>query len=108
MSTFPALVAGPWGAALAILGMALVTYACRVSGVVMMSRFRITQPIERALRALPGCIVVATILPLAVDGGPAAMLALGATILAMSLTGIELVAITAGLACVAALRALGI
>ena len=98
----------PWGAALAILGMMLVTYLCRASGVVLMSRVRITPRVERALRALPGSIVVATILPLAVDGGAPALLGLGATVLVMSLTGIELVAIGAGLACVALLRALGI
>ena len=98
----------PWGAALAILGMMLVTYLCRASGVVLMSRVRITPRVERALRALPGSIVVATILPLAVDGGAPALLGLGATVLVMSLAGIELVAIAAGLACVALLRALGI
>jgi uncharacterized membrane protein len=98
----------PWGAALAILGMMLVTYLCRASGVVLMSRVRITPRVERALRALPGSIVVATILPLAVDGGAPALLGLGATVLVMSLAGIELVAIGAGLACVALLRALGI
>jgi uncharacterized membrane protein len=88
--------------------MMLVTYLCRASGVVLMSRVRITPRVERALRALPGSIVVATILPLAVDGGAPALLGLGATVLVMSLAGIELVAIGAGLACVALLRALGI
>ncbi len=97
-------LASPWGAALAILGMMLVTYLCRASGVVLMSRVRITPRVERALRALPGSIVVATILPLAVDGGAPAMLGLAATVLAMSLARVELVAIAAGLACVALLR----
>lgn len=107
MSAWSSLLAGPWGAGLAVLGMALVTYACRASGVLLMSRVRITPRLERALRALPGSIVVATILPLGLDGGLAAMLGLGVTVLAMSLARIELVAIVAGLAAVALLRAAG-
>ena len=108
MSDGSALLAGPWGAGLAILAMAVATYACRVSGVALMSRLRITPRVERGLRALPGSIVVATILPLGLDGGPAAVLALAATVLAMSLARVELVAIAAGLATVAALRAAGL
>ena len=49
--------------------MAVATYLCRASGVVLMSRVTITPRVERALRALPGSIVTATILPLALDGG---------------------------------------
>ena len=108
MNTWFSGIGGTWGAGLAVLGMALVTYACRASGVVLMSRIRITPRVERALRALPGSIVVATILPLGLDGGPAAMLALGITVLAMSLARIELVAIVTGLAAVALLRSAGL
>jgi len=102
-----ALFAEPWGAALAIFGMTLVTYLCRAGGVAMMSRVRITPPIERALRALPGSIVVAAVLPLAADGGPAAMAGLAVTVIAMGLTRIELIAIGGGLGTVALLRAAG-
>ncbi len=108
MSAWSSLLAGPWGAGFAVVGMALVTYACRASGVVLMSRVRITSRVERALRALPGSIVVATVLPLGLDGGPAAMLGLGVTVLAMSLARIELAAIVAGLAAVALLRWAGL
>ena len=108
MNAWESGVAGAWGAVLAVLGMALVTYACRASGVVLMSRIRITPRVERALRALPGSIVVATVLPLGLDGGLAAMLGLGVTVLAMSLARIELVAIVAGLAAVALLRWAGL
>jgi uncharacterized membrane protein len=87
--------------------MAAITYLCRAAGVVLMSRVRITPPIERALQALPGSIVVATILPLATDGGPAAIAALAVTVVAMGLTRIELVAIAGGLGTVALLRAAG-
>jgi uncharacterized membrane protein len=107
MTGLSALLAGPWGAAVAVFGMTLVTYLCRASGVVLMSRIRITPRVERALRALPGSIVVATILPLGIDGGPAAVAGLAAAILAMGLVRVELVAISVGLGIVTLLRAVG-
>jgi uncharacterized membrane protein len=98
---------GPWGAALAITAMMIATYLCRASGVVLMSRVRITPRVERALRALPGSIVVATILPLAVEGGVSAIFSLAATIVVMGLVRFELAALAAGLAVVTIARALG-
>ena len=52
MSGLDALLAGPLGPALAIAAMAVVTYACRVSGVLLMRSVRITPTVERALAAL--------------------------------------------------------
>jgi uncharacterized membrane protein len=106
MST-PDLLGGSWGAALAILSMAIATYLCRTSGVMLMSRVRITPRVERALRALPGSIVMATILPIAADGGAPAIVGLGAAVVVMSLLKVELAAIAAGLGAVALLRAVG-
>jgi uncharacterized membrane protein len=88
--------------------MTVATYLCRASGVVLMSRVRITPRVERALRALPGSIVVATILPIAFDGGWPAILGLGATVVVMGATRIELLAIAVGLGTVTLLRALGL
>jgi uncharacterized membrane protein len=102
------VIGGPWGAALAIFAMTVATYLCRASGVVLMSRVRITPRVERALRALPGSIVMATIVPIAFDGGASALLGLGATVLVMSLARIELAAIAAGLGTVALIRAFGL
>jgi uncharacterized membrane protein len=100
-------VSGRWGDVLAILAMVVATYGCRASGLVLMSRVRLTPRIERALRALPGSIVVATVVPIAGDAGAPALLALAGTILIMSLLRLELVAILAGLGIVAGARALG-
>jgi branched chain amino acid efflux pump len=100
-------LAGPWGAALAIFCMMIATLLCRVSGFVLMSRIRITPRIERALRALPGSIVIATIVPIAAQGGASAVLGIGVTVLAMSLMRLELIAVFAGLATIAAARAFG-
>ena len=108
MSGLSDILAGPLGSAAAILGMAVATYLCRASGVVLMSRVSITPRIHRALRALPGSIVLSAILPLAVDGGAPALLALAAAVLVMALTRFEVIALFAGLAVVSIARALGL
>jgi uncharacterized membrane protein len=99
------VVAGP---EVAIIVMALATYGCRLLGFVLMSRVRITPAIERALGALPGCIVVATVVPIAWRSGPDAILGLAAGILVMWRFKNELVALVVGMATVAAARALGV
>ena len=96
MSGLSDILAGPLGSAAAILGMAVATYLCRASGVVLMSRVSITPRIHRALRALPGSIVLSAILPLA------------AAVLVMALTRFEVIALFAGLAVVSIARALGL
>lgn len=101
-------LSGPWGAYIAILAMTLATYICRAAGVVLMSRIPITPRVERGLRALPGSIVVATVLPLAVQGGLTASLGLAAALLVMSLSRSELAALVAGLAVVSLMRAAGL
>ncbi|MFE1603221.1 AzlD family protein [Methylobacterium sp. ID0610] len=102
------LLAGPAGSALAILALAVVTYLCRASGVVAMSRVRLTPRVERALRALPGSIVVATAVPTGLAAGLPGIAGLVTATAVMALTRFELAAIAAGLAVVAAGRALGL
>jgi uncharacterized membrane protein len=108
MTALGSIDLGSWGATLAIAAMAAVTFLCRIAGVVVMSRVRLTPRAERGLRALPGSIVMATILPVVIDNGPAAMAALAATILTMALTRIDLVALFVGLGSLSLLRALGL
>jgi len=92
---------------LAVLMMAVATYLCRASGIVFMSRMRITPRIERALRALPGSIVVSTILPVAAQAGPSALLGLATAIAVMAVTRVELAGVAAGLAMVSLARLAG-
>jgi uncharacterized membrane protein len=106
MSAFDTLAAGPWGPVLAIAGMALVTFLCRIAGVIVMSRVRITPRVERGLRALPGSIILATILPVAADNGLPAIIALAAAIGAMIVTRIDIVGLAAGLGTLSVIRAL--
>lgn len=98
----------PYGAAMAIAAMAVATYLCRVAGVLIMSRVRITRPIERALGALPGSIVAATIVPIALRSGPAAIAGIVAGIVVMRLVRNELAALVAGLGIAALARAIGL
>jgi uncharacterized membrane protein len=105
MSTFAALISGPWGAVIAIAGMTLVTFLLRITGVVVMSRVRLTPRVERGLRALPGSILLATILPLVIDTGWPAIVAVAAAIFAMAVTRIDIVGLVTGLGALAVIRA---
>jgi uncharacterized membrane protein len=105
--TAEGLLAGPAGAYAAILAMAVATYLCRASGVVLMSRVRLTPRVTRALRALPGSIVVATVAPLAAQAGAPAIAGVLVALGTMVLVRWELAALLAGLGTVALLRAAG-
>ncbi|HDZ48125.1 hypothetical protein LCGC14_0025890 [marine sediment metagenome] len=88
----------PATALLAILVMALVTYITRAGGVMVMSRVPIGPKVERFINAMAGAVLVAVILPLAVQGDWGARLALVATLMVMLTTHKPLIAITAGMA----------
>ncbi|RDJ23560.1 AzlD domain-containing protein [Bosea caraganae] len=96
-----------WGALAAIAAMAVATYLCRISGVVMMGFIPLTPHVRRGLAALPGSIVVATVLPLIERLGLAAALALLAAIGSMVLRRSELLALMVGMGVVSVARALG-
>lgn len=52
-----------------VFGMAGVTYALRAGGYWVMGRMPLTPRIRRGLEALPGAIIVSTILPIVMKGG---------------------------------------
>lgn len=107
MSGLDAVLAGPAGDYILIIAMMVVTYACRASGALIMARMNLTPTIERALRAIPGSVIVATVLPLAARAGAPAFAGLCVSVLVMALTRSELAALLLGLAAIAATRALG-
>jgi len=107
MNSVGTVIASPWGSVLAIAAMTLVTFLCRIAGVVLMSRVRLTPRIERGLRALPGSIILATILPVVIDNGLPAIAALTAAIVAMIVTRIDIVGLLVGLGTLAVIRAFG-
>jgi uncharacterized membrane protein len=92
----------------AIGAMALVTLLMRVGGYWLIGRVPLTLRLRRGLEALPAAIFAATILPLAVRGGPAGWIAALVVAGTMLLTGREIAALAAGLAAAAGARALGL
>lgn len=94
----------PATALLAILVMAIVTYITRAGGVMVMSRVPIGPKVEQFINAMAGSVLVAVILPLAVQGDWGARLALVATLVVMLTTHKPLIAITAGMSTAALWR----
>ena len=105
MSVLETLVPAPWGSVLAIASMVLATYLCRIGGVVLMTHVKITPRVERGMRALPGSIIVATTLPLILDGGTSAIASVAVALVTMALTRSELAGLLAGLGTLSILRA---
>jgi len=90
----------------AIVGMALVTYLTRASGLWLMGRVTLTPRLEAGLSAVPGAVLISILAPSALAAGPAEIGASLVTILLMLRTRNLLVAIIAGVAVVWVLRTL--
>jgi len=96
---------GEAGTLAAIGTMAAVTYAMRAGGFWLMSRVRLTARLRRTLEALPGTVVVATVLPIAVREGLPALLGIAAACSAMVLRRNDFLAVIVGMAVAALARA---
>jgi len=83
-----------------ILGMALVTYATRLGGYLVVSRLHQGPRTRRFLEHLPGCTFAALSAPIVFQGGPPEWAAAAATVLIARLTGQVLPALAAGVALV--------
>ena len=97
-----------WFTWAAILGMAGTAHLIRFAGYWAMGRVQLTPRLRRMLDALPGSVVAATVVPIMVKAGPAAMLGIAAVLAAMALRRNEFLAVAAGMATVALARAAGI
>ena len=98
--------AATFGTATAILAMGAATYAMRAGGFWLMAHVPLTARLRRMLEALPGTVVVATVLPIVVREGIPAVLAIVAAGAAMLVRRNDLLAVLAGMAAAAAARAL--
>jgi uncharacterized membrane protein len=92
-------------AAFIVLG--LVTATLRTAGYWLMGFVPLSPRVKRVLEALPGCVVMATIVPLAVRGGLAMTVAMLAGIAVMLVRRNDFLAVMAGMAAAAGLRAIG-
>lgn len=88
---------------LIIFGMAIVTYLTRIGGIWVMSRVRVTPVIERFLDAMSGSVLVAFIVPEALEGGWTVWAATAVTVAVMLLKKQMLLAVLSGVATAALL-----
>jgi uncharacterized membrane protein len=95
---------GP-GVIAAILVMGAVTYTMRAGGFWLMAHVPLTARVRRMLEALPGTVIVATVLPIAVREGVPALMAIAAACLAMILRRNDFLAVIVGMAVAALARA---
>ena len=91
-------------AALAILGMALASYLCRVGGFWLMGFVAITPRVKAGLSATPIAVLTAIVAPAALRGGVAESAGLAVALATMKLTRSDIAASIAGVATVALLR----
>jgi uncharacterized membrane protein len=93
---------------LAIAGMTAVTLSLRLGGYFLMSYVVVTPRVRRMLDALPGSVISAAVLPVALQGGAVAIAAVLLAMLAMYLSRSDMVAIIIGVGAAALLRAAGL
>ena len=92
---------------LAFAVMTAVTVASRLGGYWLMGYVNVTPRVRRMLDALPGSIIVAAALPVAVNGGPVVIFAILAALAVAILLRNGFIAVIVGMAVAAAARALG-
>jgi uncharacterized membrane protein len=97
-----------WGTAAAIAAMAVATYAMRAGGFWLMGHVPPSARLRRMLEALPGSVVVATVLPIIVREGFAAAIAIAAAGAVMLVRRNDLLAVLTGMAVAALARAAGL
>jgi len=94
--------------AIAILAMAAATYLIRAGGFWLMGHVPLTVRMRRMLEALPGALVAAIVVPIAVRSGPAAVVALAAAVGVMMASRNDFLAVAAGVVVAAGIRAAGL
>jgi uncharacterized membrane protein len=92
---------------LAFAVMMVVTVASRLGGFWLMGYVNITPRVRRMLDALPGSIIIAAALPVAVNGGPIVLLAITAAVATTIIRRNEFVAVITGMIVAALARAMG-
>jgi uncharacterized membrane protein len=96
------------GTVAAIFAMAGATYLTRISGFWLMAHVPLTARLRRMLEALPGAVIASAVLPIVAKSGAPAALAVAAAVAVMMLRRNEFLAMAAGLAVAAAVRAMGL
>ena len=93
------------GAWIAILAMMVMTVIARLMGFFILGSVPLTPRVRRGLEALPGGVILATIVPITLETGLGGLLGIATATLVMALTRKDWIAVAAGLAVVSAYRA---
>ncbi|MGL5446863.1 MAG: AzlD family protein [Rhabdaerophilum sp.] len=91
-----------------LMAMALASYGCRVTGFLAMRYVTITPRLEAALRATPLSVMAGIVTVAAIRGGPAEWIASSAVMLAMYVTGRDVISALLGVAVIAFVRWIGL
>ncbi|MFN3657600.1 MAG: AzlD family protein [Pseudolabrys sp.] len=98
----------PIGFITVVVAMGAVAYLMRAGGFWLIGRVPIGARLRRMLDALPGAVIAATVVPLALKGGPSALLAVCAAGATMLVVRNDFAAVVVGVAVAAAVRAGGL
>lgn len=98
---------GNLAAYVAIVAMALVTYATRASGPALVRRLPRSARMDGALGAVPGAVLMAIVAPAVVAAGPAGWAGAVIVLLVTARTGQVLLGIAAGILVVGVASGLG-
>jgi uncharacterized membrane protein len=99
---------GDYAAVIAIAAMALATYPMRVGGYWLMGHVPLTPRLRRILEALPGAVIIATVLPILFREGWPAALAIAAGLGVTLIRRNDFLALLAGIVVAAAARYAGL
>ena len=91
---------------LAVLAMAAASYACRITGYLLMGYVPITPRVQAALRAIPLGVMIGIVMPSVLACKLPELVGLGVVFVVMKATGKDVIAALAGAGAVAICRAL--
>lgn len=92
---------------IALLGMALASFGCRIAGFLLMGYLPITVRMRSALQAVPLAVMIGIVMPVVSAGRLPEIVALAVVLVVQKLTGSNAVAAVSGAATVALFRWLG-
>ena len=92
----------------AIVVMAITTFLIRVGGFWFMAHVPLTTRVRRMLEALPGSVVAAAVLPIAIKSGIPAVLAVSMAVLVMRASRSALAGVLIGITAAALARSAGV
>ena len=92
------------GAWLAIGTMVIMTLIAKTMGFWILGRVPLTARVRRGLESLPGGVILATVVPITLESGPAGLIGIAVATAVMALTRKDWLAVAVGLATIAAYR----